>query len=398
MRIHDIVTSLIGDPSTSSLSNPKWRCPFHEEETPSFSIDGKKDRYKCFGCGVGGDAVDFLRRFYPGLSFAKAKQIVGGREPLPNRSGFVLGSSSKFRRRSVPKSQESILGDSRGVLDEGLVEAPLVDFDELIRPLVEKSKDHLWSDSDSSRKILAYLEKRGIDQSSVKDYSIGACPIDDDPKLSSIPRIAGIWIPWFSGGKIVATNVRRAANRKPKYMLIRGSVRSSTFPEIQPFDGRPLLVVEGEFDAILLRHRIGAKIQVVTLGSASSRPPANLLLTLAGFPLVFAGFDADQAGESAWDSFRSALPTAIRVRPDQSKDWSEMFAKGINLYGWFEKLLEIHKDSKPNPDWRIEPDVNRVGKSTWVRDGFAQIHEFPVKFRSDEILSKMVVVDQVLSR
>ena len=40
----------------------KWimLCPFHDEKTPSFNVDGHKQRYHCFGCGLSGDIIDFL--------------------------------------------------------------------------------------------------------------------------------------------------------------------------------------------------------------------------------------------------------------------------------------------------------------------------------------------------
>ena len=40
----------------------KGCCPFHDEKTPSFHVSDQKGIYKCFGCGVGGDAIDFVMR------------------------------------------------------------------------------------------------------------------------------------------------------------------------------------------------------------------------------------------------------------------------------------------------------------------------------------------------
>ena len=40
----------------------KGCCPFHDEKTPSFHVSDQKGMYKCFGCGVGGDAIDFVMR------------------------------------------------------------------------------------------------------------------------------------------------------------------------------------------------------------------------------------------------------------------------------------------------------------------------------------------------
>ena len=45
-----------------SGSGMKGCCPFHEEKTPSFYVSDQKGIYKCFGCGVGGDAIDFVMK------------------------------------------------------------------------------------------------------------------------------------------------------------------------------------------------------------------------------------------------------------------------------------------------------------------------------------------------
>src|SRR5579864_7096078 len=46
-------------------------CPFHHDKTPSFSVNQTKQFYHCFGCGVHGDAIDFLKEF-SGFSFVEA--------------------------------------------------------------------------------------------------------------------------------------------------------------------------------------------------------------------------------------------------------------------------------------------------------------------------------------
>ncbi len=45
------------------LHGNKARCPFHNDKTPSFSVNVKKQYYKCFGCGESGDAVTFVQKF-----------------------------------------------------------------------------------------------------------------------------------------------------------------------------------------------------------------------------------------------------------------------------------------------------------------------------------------------
>lgn len=54
-------------------------CPFHGEKTPSFAVNETKQFYHCFGCGVNGDVIDFVRDFY-NLDFADACKMLGGEE------------------------------------------------------------------------------------------------------------------------------------------------------------------------------------------------------------------------------------------------------------------------------------------------------------------------------
>lgn len=54
-----------------SGSSMKGRCPFHDEKTPSFHVSESKEIYKCFGCGAGGDAIDFLMNI-EGIEFHEA--------------------------------------------------------------------------------------------------------------------------------------------------------------------------------------------------------------------------------------------------------------------------------------------------------------------------------------
>ena len=53
-------------------------CPFHEERTPSFSVDAQEKLYHCFGCGVGGDTIKFVEE-KEGLGFAEAVELLAER-------------------------------------------------------------------------------------------------------------------------------------------------------------------------------------------------------------------------------------------------------------------------------------------------------------------------------
>lgn len=56
-------------------------CPFHKEKTPSFTVDPKKQTYRCFGCGAHGDVIDFVMNLYS-LTFNDARQWLASKYGL----------------------------------------------------------------------------------------------------------------------------------------------------------------------------------------------------------------------------------------------------------------------------------------------------------------------------
>src|SRR6266542_6315518 len=72
-------------------------CPFHNEKTPSFGVNVVHQFYKCFGCGVGGDVIDFVMK-YEGISFYEALKSLAERNgiPMPQRT-FVADEDARLR-------------------------------------------------------------------------------------------------------------------------------------------------------------------------------------------------------------------------------------------------------------------------------------------------------------
>src|SRR5258707_15443616 len=72
-------------------------CPFHQEKTPSFSVHQGRQFYKCFGCGVGGDALKFVMEI-DGLTFPETLKLLAERNgiPMPKRAEFS-DAESKLR-------------------------------------------------------------------------------------------------------------------------------------------------------------------------------------------------------------------------------------------------------------------------------------------------------------
>ena len=112
-----LASSASATPSTSSSSSPRapscarraaqltGLCPFHEERTPSFSIDPVEKLYHCFGCGAGGDVFKFVH----GDGGARLRRRRSSRSPQRSASS----SSSRRRTRATPSGAPGASGCSR---------------------------------------------------------------------------------------------------------------------------------------------------------------------------------------------------------------------------------------------------------------------------------------------
>jgi hypothetical protein len=101
--------------------------------------------------------------------------------------------------------------------------------------------------------------------------------------------------------------------------------------------GHPLVIVEGEFDALLLGHEVAGLASVATLGGASNRPGVELMgLMLASHPWLIAT-DGDAAGDRAAKGWPAR---AKRVRPPGNfKDWTEARQASVDVRRWWADRL-----------------------------------------------------------
>jgi DNA primase len=87
------IVSVVGEHVRLRKAGPnsyKGLCPFHNEKTPSFNVNQTHQRYKCFGCGAGGDVFNFVEQI-EGLSFYEALKALAERNgiPMPKRSQYA---------------------------------------------------------------------------------------------------------------------------------------------------------------------------------------------------------------------------------------------------------------------------------------------------------------------
>ena len=187
-------------------------------------------------------------------------------------------------------------------------------------------------------------------------------------------------IPWFVGDRLALAKVRpderwreRLPDRKrpPKYLeAFRDPARLVCYPSpatVRP--GRPLVVVEGEFDALALGEALGELAAVVTLGSASAElTPAIPRPVPRRARLVHRDRMATRPGEKAAAEWRD-YGRAGSSDPAAFKDWTEAKADGVNLARWWRGPASRAGVSAAMPGARWLPNCSPMKRSPQWRWG-----------------------------
>jgi DNA primase len=146
------VVALVGEYVTlrpGGGTRMKGLCPFHQEKTPSFTVDSSRQLFHCFGCSQGGDAIDFLMK-QETLSFTEAV------ERLAHRAGVEV----RYEGRSA--GERGSMGRKSRLVS---AHAEAVEF--YHRALVA---------SPDGRNARAYLSSRGIDRAVAERFRLGWAP------------------------------------------------------------------------------------------------------------------------------------------------------------------------------------------------------------------------------
>jgi DNA primase len=124
-------------------------CPFHEERTPSFSVEAQEKLYHCFGCGVGGDVIKFVEE-KEGVGFAEAVEL------LADRYGVELEREQEDPRAEAKRQQRRRL-------------------EQLLDRTAAYYVTYLW-DSKEAGKARDYLAERGLSEQVLREYGVGYAP------------------------------------------------------------------------------------------------------------------------------------------------------------------------------------------------------------------------------
>lgn len=100
IRFRNDIVELVGSYVKLKRAGASFKglCPFHKEKTPSFHVNPQRQIYHCFGCGVGGDAYEFVRQ-YEGVDFMTAATMLAERAGV--RLEFEAGAGQDYREKEM---------------------------------------------------------------------------------------------------------------------------------------------------------------------------------------------------------------------------------------------------------------------------------------------------------
>jgi DNA primase len=317
-----IATALFGPAPKRSGSRLLWPCPFHDDHDPSLQIDPAERRWKCWPCDLGGDAPALVMRL-KGVVFPEAVRVVAELAGIsaPSRNPTALRPPARADP-ARPSMSPDRAAEKRPDGPTGLPPADAL-------ALIDEAAERLWKPE--GRAVLAYLESRGLTLETIKAARLGWAEKIRMPKRDGRGTwpLSGITIPWIDSGRLTRIKVRRLGLFRGAKYIESFSDSPSLYPSMATIrPPAPLVIVEGEFDALLLGQELTDLASVVTTGSSSSRPEGSTYLAMMRCPTWFIALDADEAGDRAAADWPAR---AVRVRPPEPcKDWGELHASGFN--------------------------------------------------------------------
>ncbi|MCK0555170.1 DNA primase [Pantoea ananatis] len=288
-------------------------CPFHNEKTPSFTVNGEKQFYHCFGCGAHGNAIDFLMN-YDRLEFVESIEELATSHGLdvPYEAGNGPSQMERHQRQSLYQLMENLNGFYQQSLQQS-----------------------------SAQSARDYLEHRGLSADIINHFSIGYAPAGWDNVLKRFGKQpedreslmeAGMLVSNDKGrvydrfrervmfpirdkrGRVIGFGGRVLGNDTPKYL---NSPETPVFHKGRQLYGlyealknhpepKRLLVVEGYMDVVALAQ-YGVDYAVASLGTSTTAEHIQLLFRSTDN--VICCYDGDRAGrEAAWRALETALP------------------------------------------------------------------------------------------
>jgi DNA primase len=300
-------------------------CPFHNEKTPSFTVNDDKGFFHCFGCGAHGDVIGFAMRA-EGLAFPEAVERLAQEAGLEVPRPTPQDAAREERRRSLGEATEAACAWYEQQL-RGAAGRPGLEYfrrrgltDETIRAF------RLGYAPDARDALRQALRRQGFEDAMLVEAGLLARP-DDGRDPFDFFRGRAMFPIADRAGRTIAFGGRILGDGQPKYLNSRDTPLFDKGRNLYALDraragvreGCEAIVAEGYMDAIAL-HEAGLRGAVAPLGTALTEGQLELLWRLAPEPVVC--LDGDAAGQRA--ARRAAERALPLLKPGRSLRFAMM--------------------------------------------------------------------------
>lgn len=239
-----------------------------------------------------------------------------------------------------------------------------------------------WKKAPPAARAFHWLQQRGLTRASIIGAGLGFnpewCEVLPDHKLAP-----GITIPCWAAGALWYVNVRvsgRFSGRIGKYRSLKGSALTSLYQADDLLPARHAVIVEGEFDALLLKQHVGDLAAVATMGAAGVLPK-RWRLYFGHLTSLFVFLDQDETGQryvGNWRDVAQMMPPG----PGDGQDVTDFYQAGGDLRGWV--LSALRSTTEAQRLVELEQQVRELPPSdeAWA----AAVQEYGVLYERVGIL------------
>lgn len=336
------IAELIGEhvalkPAGSSL---KGLCPFHQEKTPSFTVNTTTHTWRCFGCGENGDAVSFIQQI-EGEGFRWAVKYLSDRYSVPVHYDADTeddGASSKTRLIEVHEIAARAYAHS--LLTDPDAQPARDNLTERGFDISEAVERFGCGYAPAQRSLSALLERKGYTADEIVEAGLAVRRGNDTIKDRFQDRLT--WTIRNSFGKPIGFGARKLRENDPVTSKFINTIETPLYKKSKVLYAldiarkeiartRQAIVVEGYTD-VMAMHLAGKTNAVAACGTAFGTEHLNTLRRLVGDSgeIIFA-FDGDDAGQKAAQStyrdFNKHLRRLSALRNDEDLDPDEIRQK-----------------------------------------------------------------------
>ena len=357
------IVAIIGDYVDLKKSGNSYKglCPFHNEKTPSFTVDDRKQLFHCFGCGEGGDVVSFIMH-KEGLSYIDSMKY------LAKKAGIKLDDTKSSKENKILNRYYDINKDIMMYFYKNLLTDKACQIylknrgfrSNIVNTFMLGFAKNSWDD------LLSYVKKKDYLLDDIEN--LGLIKKSQNGKYYDKYRNRLIFPIINYYGKVIGFGGRSIDSTMPKYL---NSPESQVFKKRYNLYGlnifkkqsnKDIILVEGYMDVIGLNNQ-GIDQAVASLGTSLTSDQAKLLKRYA--KNVYICYDEDNAGIKATDRAIEILldegikPNIISLEkgldPDDfvKKYGRDAFIKKMDeasdVYNYkYNKILDLYAESKDN--------------------------------------------------